>query len=275
MDWLSNLIVEFFTNFSGHVLDAVTFIIESIFFSAEEIMMCGENATAACSMAAITVVICYTVYTIFKVYIMETEGDSDDDPLNLLVRVTQSIAIISCHSILIDFFLKLAHKLSLYIVAKFDNPSNSLKDIDTAIKTAVTDSIVLMIVSVIYTICIIAFIYKAFLRGGELFLMKILFPFMAVDLISQNRERWSAFFTSFMITVFGYIPQLICFRISYSMILNPKDGISNIIKGIVMIILAIKIPKWLEKFCYKSGITQTASSGLRTMAFVAPRFIGR
>lgn len=104
--------------------------------------------------------------------------------------------------------------------------------------------------------------------------MKILFPFMAVDLISQNRERWNAFLTSFMVTIFGYIPQLICFRVSCAQMMAPQK-IQDIMIGFTMIILAIKTPKWLEKFCYKSGITQTASSGLRTMAFVAPRFIGR
>ena len=126
--------------------------------------------------------------------------------------------------------------------------------------------------------CII-FIFQAAKRGAELMLFQLLISIMAVDLLTTNKERWNSFFTELIITIFGYIIQLICFKIFmviFSGVVavdDPVKAAKNVFLALAWLMLVISSPKWLQKFSYSSGVGNVAKGGLRNSTYLISSLI--
>lgn len=287
MNWVTKNIAEAIADFLNGILDFFSQWIIDIFDKDIEIFSSTEIAGAVLVTKgiAIVLVILMTFKHIFSTYVMETDGDPDMDPMQLMVKASVALALIEGNDLIFTIFQTLSKKFSADIVngsvdaTKFTVNMDALTINLAASKITNQSTVVFVIMLLICIIVIIVLSFKAGLRAGELALMKMLFPIMAIDKLGTNPERWNAFFTSYVVTFFGWSFQLFCIRIGMNrMIFAMAEGLLTFINyfaALVLFWLAIKTPKWLEKFAYSSGLGQMAGNGLRTAGFMLPSFMLR
>lgn len=230
---------------------------------------------AACSVTtgiAATFLVLLASKHLFTTYILEIEGDSEMNPLQFLVKASIALALIQMQNYLFYYFLKLSGVLYNEIIGII-----TITPIDLSKVTNGTEYLVankeLGNVSAVYLNGTVIIIYigltiKACLRAIELAIMKIMFPLFCCDMITPNRERWSSFSMAYLVTIFGYIIQVFCFKISIVMFIDGRS-VSAMFEALALGYFALKAPKWLEKFAYSSGIGQSVAGAGRTIAMTA------
>ena len=69
---------------------------------------------------SIAFIVFLTIKQYFTVYVLETDGDPDADPLDIFLRAAQAIAVAVCCDWIFDFFLQFSSSFT------FDLQSNAL-----------------------------------------------------------------------------------------------------------------------------------------------------
>lgn len=230
------------------------------------------NATQATTTIGTSLVIVFLLKEIFNTYILETDGDSDSDPMQVLVRGSVTIAAICCQSWVFSFLSKASSAFTQDIAGAIDISAFEKKF--TSALTLVANLLINPLVMILFLIFALAIIimlcFKAVLRGAELSLCRILFPLFAVDLLTTSKERFNSFFTTYMVNFFGYSLQIFCFQMGLSGFVDAISGagglsttFENYSISIAWMWFATKTPKWLEKFAYSSGLKNTVSGAGR------------
>lgn len=204
-------------------------------------------------------------------YVFETEGDPEQDPVEMITRISQVLAVIGSNSWIFDTLFGLSEAFSRDIgVVNSQNVAIELKKLLEDSSYGVLDvgkdtAKVVFVLLIVVAIGLLVFYFALGIRGAELTLMKILCPIFALDLLNSSRERWNAFITDYIVNFLSIGIQLLCFRqlcLSIATIRNDGFGAYAAV-AIGWLYLSIRAPKWLEKYTYSSGIKQTASSGAR------------
>lgn len=265
MNWLTKQIVEFFQDV---ILDFIEFSQEAIVeifkkgtnFSKESEIAGAINATTIIAVALISVLVLKQILT---VYVFETDGDADSDPIQLLVKASQAICIVCCNDFIFEQLEKIASLLSKDMNAAVtpEKVFISVLHINSEVLTRM--GVVNVVFILVYLIGFAILSVKAAIRGVELAIMKILLPIFSADILTVSGERWNAFFTSYVVTFLGYIVQMLIFNMS---ILKFVSGLTQ--KNIdyyyaaALLYFSLKTPQWLEKYAYSSGISKVARGGL-------------
>lgn len=284
MNWLTNQLTEVITDYLNSGLTFFTSAIIAIVDNNIELFTASEisAAVSVTTSIAMVLVIILAFKQLWGIYVMESEGNPDQDPLEVIVRVAKVIAIISVNNWLFDTLTALSKNFSTDLVGSCNFTEFSVK-FDALLKVIVNPTgsvamLVLMLVVLLITVVIFAF--KSGIRAGELVIMKILFPIFALDQLSAGSERWNNFLESYITTFFGYTIQLFLFRLGLNrsiqgMVSGLSGTASNYFAAFVFFLLAIKIPKWLEKWTYSSGIGAAVSNVGRSAAYMIPSMLRR
>ena len=202
-------------------------------------------------------------------YIYETSGDPDESPFNILVRASQALAVILGSSFIFNQMLDLSVKFYADLLGTVNI---SVKNGLIAALKLITGAFNPMQGTYTLTVLLltggyIVFSIVAGIRGGEVILMKIALPLFACDLVGTQRERFNAFFTGFVSAFLFNSVQVFCFMKSVGNLAEVSIGSGeSAIRTAVWLILGIKCPKMFEKFAYTTGISRSASSGIRMAA---------
>ena len=207
---------------------------------------------------------------VFTGYVMETDYDSEADPFNLIVKIAQVVAVILNTGWIFNWLLKLSKDFTTDLIgfANADGYSamtRSLLQVDLAsMGLNIFWHILFLLVVFIAVLC---FSIVAALRAIELVGMNLLFPFFALDMLTNSKERWSPFFSSYLINFFSYGLQMLFFMIAMKSYASATTGYSMYtFSTIGFLIAAIALPQFLDKYTYKSGIGRAVSGGVRVVA---------
>lgn len=282
INWLTkNLINGFLADIVKGTVEFVSQAIINIFDKDIEIMSTKEVDAAVLVTTGIAsvLIIILAFKSIFSIYVTETDGDPDADPLQVWVKVSIALALINGNNIIFAILQTLSKKFTEDLVGSIEVENFFAAVAKSLIARAnITPlSIIQDIVVFISVVCVIILAFKAGIRAGELILFKIIFPIICLDKIGSNNERFNSFFSSYIVTFFGYSIQLFCLRLAINRALSgmSSGAFTNYFAAFVLFYLAIKTPKWLEKFAYSSGIGQIASNGMRTAGFILPSLLRR
>lgn len=234
----------------------------------------GDIANYTTLFACILVVV-LTLKHFFTVYVLESEGDPDADPLDVLVRAAEAIAFACSGTALFNLMMDFSKVLAQEFLYASIPDGAEITDALDALHKMVTSApgLILMLVLVIG---LIIFFVSAGIRGAELVLMKALFPIFAADKVTTSRDKWNGFFTSYIITWLSYIIQLFSFQMfAYSLqTLATQDGITKFTQTTFIclgwMVAMIRAPRWLQKYCYSSGVSGGASRATRTALGIVP-----
>lgn len=286
MNWILSLI---FTAISEVLIEAVNYLadyINNIFATMYELntSLNLDNVSNYTLYVGLTLTSMFAIKQGIDVYVLHTNGDSEDDPLDLVTRIAVTVSTIMCGQWAISYLITLASTLSTEVTSRVIYEKREFGEIflDIMLKVLSAGTIICfvqLIFIVIILISFIIFIFKAAKRGAELILFQMMLPLLALDLLTTSRERWNTFKTELLICIFGYIIQLFCFNVFMILFtevisidektLDPK----YLFGCIAWLMVVLSAPKWLQKFMYTTGIGQATKGGARSAAYIVPKLL--
>lgn len=206
-------------------------------------------------LLAFTLLVLKVMNEAFQTYILYQNGDPDADPTNLLIRTAQAVAVIATLPEIVIFIFNFGNKVVLDVA----NLSTGQTDITTwaamaagAIATAGLPIIILCIV-VLMLFLVIAI--QSLIRGGELALMAVLGPIMALNLTANNRNIWSAWFKQLVIICTSQGIQLFMVKGALGLVTTGVLADTGLLTVFAWLWVTVKVPKYLQQFAYSSGFS--------------------
>lgn len=283
MNWLLKLIFTSLAQFMVGMVDTMGNYINNIFDGMYQInqYLGIDSLQDYLTKTGFTLVSIYAIKQGIQVYVLQSEGDPDSDPLELLTRVAEAVAVIICGPFIIQWLVSFASQFSNEVLSKLTLPQDSMVDgiinnINVLTSNTGISSLLLLIFLLIILIALVIFIVKAAKRAAEIMVFGLLLPFYALDLLTTSRERWNAFFTDLMITIFGYIVQLgaySIFMLLFAKVTVDIYAVDYIIACFGWLFFVLSAPKWIQKFSYTSGAGNTAKGAARTGVMMIPQII--
>ncbi|MBA4688621.1 MAG: hypothetical protein H2184_15830 [Candidatus Galacturonibacter soehngenii] len=270
--WLNENLSKVITENLNAILDFYGSSINNIFYTMVKISNADPSVNDAMNFTmtfATVLVTLLIIKSVLGTYVFETSGDPDESPINILVRATQALAVILGTSFIFNQMLELSMKfygdlvgtVNISVVNGMTAALSLIKGLFNPLHGVFALTLTLL------TVGYIVFSIIAGIRGGEVILMKLALPLFACDLVGSQRERFNAFMTGFISAFFYNSVQILCFMLSVKNLMEVNIGSGeSTIRTAVWLILAIKSPKMFEKFAYTTGISRSASSGLRMVA---------
>lgn len=286
MNWLLKLIFKALAEMLGSIIKKFANLFNNVFDEMYEIFKTFKlesvaNFTAGIGIGLVTI---FIIKQLLEVYIFETEGDSDDDPLDIVTRASIAIMTILCGNEVIDFMIKGAGQFTKelldhvnYLKTKLSFSDMVSVSIESMIGTPSSSMFVILIMFIIIIIAYIIILFKAAKRAAELMLFQIVLPIIACDMLTKTKERWNAFKSELLLCIFGYSFQLLSFNVF--LVLFSKIGtdfsMKYIIGSITWLWLVISAPKWLQKFIYSSGLGNGSKGVVRSATYMLPGLLRR
>lgn len=260
--WPFNKIQEWFEEVVTSIINGIISLVEIAFAQGNLTMNDGimVQAFEATQKISLVLIIVLSLKHILETYILELDGDSDSDPILVLVRNSKAMLVISAGALITNLLVKWSDSLCSYIIGSTTYSFNAAGLVTALIANIKSGGWFALIFVIVFSFIVLICCWVALIRGVELGLMKILLPIMACNLTSIKQDRWNNFFASFIVVAFGYIVQMILFKLAMTYAIEgaPLD----LLKSLVCLFFFIKTPNWLQKFAYNSGLKDTARSGM-------------
>ena len=273
MDFLLKAVYAFAGNFLTGLISSVLVGVSDVFqkyvyiFITDSMVTNAQKAVVGISIPLITLL---TVKQYFDVYIMETSGDPESDPLDVLVRGAQAIAVVSCSSWMFFTFMNFCSALADNVIGSNGNLSVDFTQTVSVLKVGTNQNGLVGIIFLLsMLIGIFAFYVIAVVRAAQLAMMFIVLPLFATELTHVSKERFQGLVTNIVVTGLYFILQLLLFKFFVSELglsmtnitaSNDPDNFildENAFKAIGFCVAMIQGPKWLDKFIYNSGFGDT------------------
>lgn len=273
MSWITENLAAFVTDLIGGTIELFGEILNNIFFWIVELATKNvyiTNAEKFIILTATALIGIVVIKIVTSGYLMETDYDSEADPFNLIVKITETVAVIMNAGWVFGWMLETSKAFTSDLLGNADasgfcEQTASLLAVSPGDIGQKFGSYIMMLA--VMLIAFIIFAIVAGLRGAELIAMKLFMPYFALDLLTNSRERWNNFFMAYVIAFFSYAFQILFFVVAlkcYGSVSAEQP--QYYIATFVWMVMAIRAPKFLEKFIYKSGVSNAASSGLRMVA---------
>lgn len=277
MDFLSKSISKFLLNIANDTLGILSDISRDKFESAAKVLL--ENGAVGrihniMVSLSIALIIFFCTKRYFDVYIMESSGDSDSDPMDILINGSRAVAITTTSSWLFATYMNFTVSLVRFVLDQVgENGEDYTVTLSGVVSTVYTNVVSFGLTWTIFLVVIIVglliFMVIGFLRAIDLMLMYILYPIFCAELVFTSHERYNGIVTNIVVTSCYYLIQLICFYFLIQSILHGMVGIDDTTTNILgeklitlaWLIACIRSPKWLEKFVYTTGIGDKINRG--------------
>jgi hypothetical protein len=260
LDWISKGIAYVFTGFFKDLISYFGSILANVMSLSQTVLTLDlvHNGIRYAQTLAFTLLVLKTMNEAFQTYILYQNGDPEADPSGLLVRTGQAVAIIAFMPDLVQYIFEFGSKVASD-VAGLSVGQAGVADWTVIIAAVVASGgLVLSIMMIILAVLLLIVAFQATIRGAELALISVIGPIMALNITSNNKNIWSAWFKQLIIICTSQALQI--FMISGAMSLLTNNIISG--GGIFLVLgwlwVAIKTPKYLEQFAYSTGFTGTA-----------------
>lgn len=270
MSWLFENVCDFISSAIGGTVDFFGELVNNIFYFIIDYGV--NNAYVIGSQKLfITIALALIALVVLKIvtagYLLETDYDSDADPFNLLVRIAETVAIITNSGWLFNFLLNASKDFTTDIIGSvaetgYAGQTRSLLSVDLSGMANMLLPYLAMIALML--VAIIIFTVVAGLRGGELVFMNLLLPVFALDLLTSSRERWNNFIMGYFTAFFTYGIQILLYNVALKSYATASYSEPlYFITAVTFLIMAIRSPKFLERYLYRSGVSTAATSGMR------------
>ena len=270
MSWLLENVCDFISAAIGGTVDFFGELVNNIFYFIIDYGVNNAYVIGAQKLF-ITIALALIALVVLKIvtagYLLETDYDSDADPFNLLVRIAETVAIITNSGWLFNYLLNASKDFTTDIIGSvaetgYAGQTRSLLSVDLSGMANMLLPYLAMIALML--IAIIIFTVVAGLRGGELIFMNLLLPVFALDLLTSSRERWNNFIMGYFTAFFTYGIQILLYNVALKSYATASYSEPlYFITAVTFLIMAIRSPKFRERYLYRSGVSTAATSGMR------------
>lgn len=281
MGWITENICNFATDILNAVISIYGNFIGNVFFRFVDIANTNiyyQNAQRFFVALGFALAALMAVKIVASGYLLETAYDSEEDPFNLLIRVAETVAVISCSGWIFEYGLRISRDFcddligSTNVSGYGEQTLTLLQEMQVINESFISALILLVIICISFII----FTIMSGIRAGELLVMTLFVPIFAIDLMTNSRERWNNFFTGYVFAFISYAIQTFFFMLALkSYVLASYMNQDYMLSALIWIIVAIKAPQSIEKYLYQTGVSRAASSGIRMVIQTAALKLAR
>lgn len=239
-------LISGFSTTLGDVMGASTRVLEY------PIVVSGIRYT---QLLAFTLLVLKVMNEAFQTYILYQNGDPDADPTNLLIRTAQSVAVIATLPDIVLFIFNFGTKLVLDVANLSTGETDILTWASMITAALMTAGLPIIILCIVMVIMFLIVAIQSLIRGGELALMAVLGPIMALNLTADNRSMWSAWFKQLIIICTAQAIQLFMLKGALALVTTGVLTDTGLLTVFAWLWVTVKVPKWLQQFSYSTGFT--------------------
>ncbi len=226
-----------------------------------------EGLSGICFSLGVSLIVLKFLKKGFDVYILQTDGDAEADPLGLLVNFTRALAIAIGFPTLYKW---MADATEETINAMLAVENMSLASMVTDAYMGI-DSLLKASLNLIFMVMLIMLAYQMIKRGLEIYVLRIGVPIACVGLIENDRGAFKAYSQKFFQSMFAVIVQIVLLKVGLLLMATATgDLVADILQllfAIAVLGLAFGMPKLLAEFTTNmsggGGGLNTVYSGAR------------
>lgn len=229
-----------------------------------------KTAIGYAQLLAFTLVVLKVINEIIQTLILYQSGDADQDPVGMIVRTVQAVAVISTLPWIVEQVFTFGAKVA-NDVSGLGAGSVTLSPFDMFFKSIELGSgVTWILIALVIAICMIVIAIQSAIRGAELALMAVIGPIMALNLTANNTSIWSAWFKQLVIVCTAQALQLFMIQGAFYLFqgtkaFSPKDTL--LMFGWLW--MAIKTPNFIKQFAYSTGFSGAMGSGVKQAGSMA------
>lgn len=198
-----------------------------------------------------------------EMYLSWTEG-SADTPIHIyILYFIRTIVLVIVFPFLYDIFVNIFKDFSNQILLSLNVSSqeNLIKNLTTMSAVGISTAIL----GVIDLIMMIILYIQMLMRGVEMFVLKTSFPIFCIGLLDSNKGIFAPFIKKFFQNAFTVILQIVLAKIVILLLSS-----AQLIMGIVVLLVALRTPKFLQEFILLAG---DGRSGISTSIHTVSKVI--
>lgn len=178
-------------------------------------------------------------------YVMWTDGDPDTEPIGIVIRFVQAVAVAVCFPTLYSWLAEITKGLIDDLMAAIGAATNY--DWQTWVNGISSMGLTTAIFGLIFVICYFVLYFQFLMRGLEIMILRIGMPMACVGLLDNDKGIFKTYINKFFQSTLAVVIQICLCKLGVGMILN--IGINmNVFWGLACIVLAIKTPSFLRDF---------------------------
>lgn len=185
----------------------------------------------------------------FECYVLWTDGDPDTEPVYLVIRFIQAIAVAVCFPVMYGWLAEITQSLTDDLMAAIS--AGTGYDWQAWVNGISSLGLVTAIFGLVFVICYFVLYFQFLMRGLEIMILRIGLPLACVGLLDSDKGIFKTYINKFFQTTFAVVVQICLCKLGVGMMMNVS--IMNIFWGIACIVLAIKTPRFLSEFMVPTG----------------------
>lgn len=264
-------ITNFFQNAFQEFIKFFATILSNIMSTSQDILAMPliQNGVKYSQALALTLLVIKAINEGIQTYILYQNGDPDADPMGLLVRTSQAVAIILCVPFIVQTVFTFGTKVT-QDVASLGTGKAGIADWTGIVSAMIaTDGFIVPVILIVLVVMMLIVAIQSTIRGAELALMLVIGPIMALNLTANNRSVWTAWFRQLCIICVSQALQIFMISGAFSLFTNQSVTGSGILYVWGWLWVTIKTPKYIQQIAYSTGLTGTVGGVAKQAGMMA------
>ena len=186
----------------------------------------------------------------FECYVMWTDGDPDSEPIQLIIRFVQAIAVAVCFPVMYGWLADITEKLTNQLITAIGASTNY--DWQAWVNGLSSAGLVTAIFGLVFVICYFILYSQFLMRGVEIMILRIGLPLACTGLLDNDKGVFKTYLTKFFQSTVAVMVQISLCKLGVGMMMNVGINL-NVFWGIACLVLAIKTPRFLSEFMVPTG----------------------
>ncbi len=199
----------------------------------------------------------------FECYVMWTDGDPDSEPVYLVTRFVQAVAVAVCFPILYGWMADIITSLTDELLTAIGVSTNY--DWMAWVNGLSSAGIVTAIFGLVFVISYFMLYFQFLMRGMEIMILRIGLPIACVGLLDNDKGVFKSYMMKFFQSAVSVVVQIALCKLGVGMMMN-----LHMFWGIACIVLAIKTPRFLSEFMIPTG----GGNGVVNNVYHSVRLVG-
>ena len=186
----------------------------------------------------------------FECYVMWTDGDPDSEPIQLIIRFVQAIAVAVCFPVMYGWLADITEKLTNQLITAIGASTNY--DWQAWVNGLSSAGLVTAIFGLVFVICYFILYFQFLMRGVEIMILRIGLPLACTGLLDNDKGVFKTYLTKFFQSTVAVMVQISLCKLGVGMMMNVGINL-NVFWGIACLVLSIKTPRFLSEFMVPTG----------------------
>ena len=182
----------------------------------------------------------------FECYVMWTDGDPDSEPVYLVTRFIQAVAVAVCFPVLYGWMVDITTELTDELLAAVGVSTDY--DWIAWVDTVSSGGIVTAVFGLVFVISYFMLYFQFLMRGLEIMILRVGVPVACTGLLDNDKGVFRSYMMKFFQSAFSVAVQIVLCKLGVGMMLNMR-----VFWGIACIVLAIRTPRFLNEFMVPVG----------------------